>query len=431
MKTVAFCTLGCKVNQYETEAMTELFKEKNYIINDFEDISDIYVINTCTVTGMGDKKSRQMIRRAKSMNPDAVIAVVGCYSQVSHDEVKKIDGVSIILGTDERKNIVTYVEDYMSQGKSISKVGDIMKNHNFENLWITSYESRTRAFVKIEDGCNEFCSYCIIPYARGPVRSRDLEDIKKEVTALSENGFKEIVLTGIHLASYGKDMQDVSLIDAIRAVEGVDGIERIRLGSIEPRLLTEEFIKEISQMKKMCNHFHISLQSGCNATLKRMNRKYTSEDFFHSVNLLRKYFDNPAITTDIIVGFPGETGEEFKESLSFAKKLNLSEAHVFSYSNRKGTRADKMPNQISKKVKEERNKEMSSLCNDMHQAYVDEHLNKTYSVLFEQEIEKGVFEGHMTNYIKVVAHSDVDICHRILPVHITEHKDGVAYGEIV
>ena len=431
MKTVAFCTLGCKVNQYETEAMTELFKEKNYIINDFEDVSDIYVINTCTVTGMGDKKSRQMIRRAKSLNPDAVIAVVGCYSQVSRDEVEKIDGVSIILGTDERKNIVTYVEDYMSQGKAISRVGDIMKNHSFENLWITSYESRTRAFVKIEDGCNEFCSYCIIPYARGPVRSRDLEDIQKEVTALASNGFKEIVLTGIHLASYGKDMQDTSLIDAIRVVESVDGIERIRLGSVEPRLLTEEFIKEISEMKKMCNHFHISLQSGSDATLKRMNRKYTSDEFFHGVTLLRKYFDNPAITTDIIVGFPGETDEEFNESLSFAEKLNLSEAHVFSYSNRKGTRADKMPNQILKKVKEERNKKMSSLCDSMHKAYVNEHVGKTYSVLFEQETEKGVFEGHMTNYIKVVAKSEKDVCHKILPVRITEHKDGIAFGEIV
>lgn len=431
MKTVSFCTLGCKVNQYETEAMTELFKEKGYLINNFDEKSDIYVINTCTVTGTGDKKSRQMIRRAKSINPDAVIAVVGCYSQISPDEVKKIDGVNLILGTNERLSIVELVEQYMADGKSICEVGNIMKERTYEDLWISSYENRTRAFVKIEDGCNEFCTYCIIPYARGPIRSRPLESIYAEAKQLADNGFCEIVLTGIHLASYGKDTKDKSLIDAIRIVNGIDGIERIRLGSIEPRLLTEKFIKEISEMKKMCNHFHISLQSGCDATLQRMNRKYSADEFYESVVLLRKYFDNPAITTDIIVGFPGETEQEFCESMEFAKKISLSEAHVFSYSNRKGTKADKMPNRVTKAVKEERNRRMSELCRFMHEEYMNCFVGKTFPVLFERKLDDGSYEGHMTNYVKVHAPSFNDVSHKIIPVKIVSHNNGVAYGEIL
>lgn len=429
MKTVSFCTLGCKVNQYETEAMTELFKAKDYQINSFDEKSDIYVINTCTVTGTGDKKSRQMIRRARSLNPDAIIAVVGCYSQVSPDEVKKIDGVNLILGTNERRSIVELAEKCMADGENICEVGNIMKERTYEELWISSYENRTRAFVKIEDGCNEFCTYCIIPYARGPIRSRPVESIRTEALRLAENGFCEIVLTGIHLASYGKDTRDKSLIDAIRAVNGIDGIERIRLGSLEPRVLTEKFIKEISEMKKMCNHFHISLQSGCDATLERMNRKYSADEFYNSVALLRKYFDNPAITTDIIVGFPGETEEEFCESMDFAKKLALSEAHVFSYSNRKGTKADTMPGQVTKAVKEERNRRMTALCRAMHEEYMDSFVGKVCPVLFERRLDDGGYEGHMTNYVKVHADFDDDVSHRIVPVKIVSHKDGVARGE--
>lgn len=431
MKTVSFCTLGCKVNQYETEAMTELFKEKGYAIKNFNEKCDIYVINTCTVTGTGDKKSRQMIRRAKSLNPDAVIAVVGCYSQVSPDEVKKIDGVNLILGTNERRSIVALVEKYMADGESICEVGNIMKERTYEDLWISSYENRTRAFVKIEDGCNEFCTYCIIPYARGPIRSRSLNSIRAEAEQLAANGFCEIVLTGIHLASYGKDTKDKGLIDAIRAVNEVDGIERIRLGSIEPRLLTEDFIKEIADMKKMCNHFHISLQSGCDATLQRMNRKYGTDEFYESVSLLRKYFDNPAITTDIIVGFPGEDENEFCQSMEFAKKLSLSEAHVFSYSNRKGTKADTMPNQVPKAVKEERNRRMTELCRSMHEDYMNSFVGKICPVLFERKLDDGSYEGHMTNYVKVHANAEQDVSHKIISVKIISHKDGIAYGEIV
>ena len=431
MKTVGFCTLRCKVNQYETEAMIELFRESGYKINDFEGICDIYVINTCTVTGTGDKKSRQMIRRACTLNPNGIIVVAGCYSQVSPKEVEKIQGVSLVIGTNEKNNIVKLVEKYCNENnrQSVSCVGDIMKTRQYENMWITSYDSRARAFVKIEDGCNEFCTYCIIPYARGPIRSRKLSDIEKEVTTLSKNGFKEVVLTGIHIASYGKDTKDVSLIDVIRTVNKIDGIERIRLGSIEPRILTEDFISEISKMKKMCGHFHISLQSGCDETLKRMNRKYTTLEYFECVKNLRKYFDNPAITTDIMVGFPGETDDEFNQSISFMERVQFSEAHVFSYSNRKGTKADVMPNQIPKAIKEERNKKMSSLCKKMHEEYLDSFVGKVMPVLFERKINEDVYDGHLANYIQIMCKSKIDLTHKIVNVKITSHKNGIAYGE--
>lgn len=432
MSSVAFCTLGCKVNQYETEAMTELFKGAGYIINDFEDVSDVYVINTCTVTGTGDKKSRQMIRRAKHTNPDAIIAVVGCYSQVSPEEVAKIDGVNLILGTDDRGRIVELVEQCMAgDGDPVFAVGDIMKTRKYEQLWVTGYDDRTRAYVKIEDGCNEFCSYCIIPYARGPIRSRPVEDIVTEVTALAKSGFREVVLTGIHLASYGKERGDISLIDAISAVNGIDGIERIRLGSLEPRLLTESFVSQISAMPKVCDHFHISLQSGCDDTLKRMNRKYTAEQFYDGVCSLRKYYKNPAITTDIIVGFAGETEDEFEQSLAFARKVAFSEAHVFPYSIRKGTRAAKMPGQLPGDVKDDRAKRMSSLCNRLNVEYMDSFVGEVVSVLFEREVSDGLYEGHSTNYIRVNVPSDEDISHKILNVRITSHSGGVAMGEIV
>ena len=432
MRSVAFCTLGCKVNQYESEAMSEMFKGAGYVINDFEDISDVYVINTCTVTGTGDKKSRQMIRRAKHNNPDAIIAVVGCYSQVSPEEVAKIDGVNLILGTNDRSHIVELVEQCMeNDSEPIFAVGDIMKTRKYEQLWVTSYDDRTRAYVKIEDGCNEFCSYCIIPYARGPIRSRPVEDIAKEVAELAKSGFCEVVLTGIHLASYGKDRGDISLIDAIRAVHDIDGIERIRLGSLEPRLLTEDFVREIADMPKVCDHFHISLQSGCDDTLKRMNRKYTADDFYQGVCRLRKYYKNPAITTDIIVGFAGETEDEFEQSLDFVGKVSFSEAHVFPYSIRKGTKAAKMPGQLPGDVKDERAHRMGDMCRALHEEYMDSFVGETVSVLFERETEDGMYEGHTTNYIRVNVPSDTDISHKILNVKIKSHSRGVAMGEVV
>lgn len=429
MKSVSFCTLGCKVNQYETEAMTNLFSNAGYEIKDFGEKCDIYVINTCTVTSMGDRKSRQMIHRASKLNPNALIAVVGCYSQVSPEEVKKIDGVGLVLGTKERSRIVELCEKQIKETEQKVLVGDIMKQRKYEDMWVSSYSSKTRAFVKIEDGCTEFCTYCIIPYARGPVRSRELSSIVNEVKALSENGFSEIVLTGIHLASYGKDLKEYTLLDVIKAIAQIDGIKRIRLGSIEPRILTEDFIAEISKIDKMCNHFHIALQSGCDETLKRMNRKYTTAEYKNSVELVRKYFDNPAIATDIMVGFPGETEEEFKSSLNFAVELKLADAHVFAYSNRKGTKADKMENQVEKSVKEERSKKMISALKKTQKAYLEGYVGKSAEVLFEQEVKEGIYEGHMTNYVKVHIKSDEDLSGKFVNVKINSVKGDCLIAE--
>ena len=429
MNTVSFCTLGCKVNQYETEAMAKLFQNAGYEVREFDEKCDIYVINTCTVTSMGDRKSRQMIHRAAKQNPHALIAVVGCYSQVSPEEVKKIEGVGLVLGTKERSHIVELCEKQLNEAKQTVLVTDIMKQREYEDMWVSSYSSKTRAFVKIEDGCTEFCTYCIIPYARGPVRSRSMESIVKEVSALSQNGFTEIVLTGIHLASYGKDTKEHTLLDVIKAVAEVDGIRRVRLGSIEPRILTEDFISEISKIEKMCNHFHIALQSGCDETLKRMNRKYTTSEYRNSVKLVRKYFDNPAIATDIMVGFPGETEEEFKASLAFATELRLADAHVFAYSNRKGTKADKMENQVEKGVKERRSREMIAALKNTQKQYLEGYVGKTAEVLFEQEVKKGIFEGHMTNYVKVHMKSDEDLSGKFVNVNIVSVKGDCLIAE--
>ena len=429
MKSVSFYTLGCKVNQYETEAMTNLFKASGYEIREFDEKCDIYIINTCTVTSMGDRKSRQMIHRAVKQNPDAFVAVVGCYSQVSSEEVSKIPGVSLVLGTAERSRIVELCEEQIDKEKQRVLVDDIMKKREYEDMWVSSYSSKTRAFVKIEDGCTEFCTYCIIPYARGPVRSRSIDSIVREVTALSENGFSEIVLTGIHLASYGKDNKEFTLLDVIKEVSKVAGIKRVRLGSIEPRILTEEFIREIAGIEKMCNHFHIALQSGCDETLRRMNRKYTTEEYAQSVRLIRKYFDNPAIATDIMVGFPGETEEEFASSLKFATELRLADAHVFAYSNRKGTKADKMDNQVAKDVKEKRSRKMIAALKKTQKEYLEGYVGKRAGVLFEQETEPGVYEGHMTNYVKVHMKSDTDLSGKIVDVNLKSVKGDCIIAE--
>lgn len=430
MKTVAFCTLGCKVNQYETEAMSELFKSKGYTLKKFEEKSDIYIINTCTVTATGDKKSRQMIRRALHTNPDAIIAVAGCYAQVAPEEVAKIDGVSLIIGTNKKREIADIIEDYIKTQEKKTVIEDILKDKEYKEMQISSYEERTRAFVKIEDGCNQFCSYCIIPYARGPVRSRTIENICAEISKLAENGFKEVVLTGINISSYGMD-NGSNLAEVIKNVTQISGIERIRLGSIEPRVLTEDFIQRISKITKLCNHFHISLQSGCNETLKRMNRKYTTEECLECIENLRRYFDNPAITADVIAGFPGETDEEFEKTIAFLKTVKFSEAHIFAYSNRKGTRADTMPGQLDKATKEARSKKMTELCLETQKEYMTNLVGKTAEVLFEREVNKGIFEGYMTNYVKVRVHSKTDISHKILPVKLTDTGVDFLMGELI
>ncbi len=429
-KTVAFHTLGCKVNQYETEAMAELFADAGFTVVPFDSVADVYVINTCTVTGMSDRKSRQMIHRAKALNPDAVIAVAGCYSQVSPQDVKDT-GAHVIVGNENKAKIVQLVTDAL-KGMENSDVSDIMKARTFEDMHISSFGEKTRAFVKIEDGCNSFCSYCIIPYARGPVRSRPLESIIDEVSALAKNGFSEVVLTGIHIASYGLDIPDeqINLGDVIKSVHEIDGIERIRLGSIEPRILTEDFVKKLASLPKVCNHFHISVQSGCDETLSRMNRKYDTALFRQVVKNIRKYIPDSAITTDIMVGFPGETEEEFEKSLAFLKDIAFAEAHVFAYSNRPGTRADKFDGQVKRKEKSRRAAIMAAAADECKENFLTGFVGRTVSVLFEQEVADGVYEGHTSNYITVHILSDKNIARQYADVTIDRIENGIAYGTL-
>ncbi len=431
MRKISFCTLGCKVNQYETEAIIKLFKDRGYEIADFDEICDIYLINTCTVTAMGERKSRQMIHRAHAKNPDALIVVMGCYSQVSPEAVARIEGVGLVLGTSERALAPDMVEQYFENKLKAQKINDIMKKKDYEELWISSYEEKTRAFVKIEDGCTEFCSYCIIPYARGPVRSREPESIRREVEALAESGYREIVLTGIHIGSYGRDLDGLSLIDAVKAAHSAEKIKRIRLGSVEPRILSKAFIEELRKLPKVCEHFHISLQSGCEKTLNAMNRKYTLDQYREAVNNLRLAYNNPAITTDIIAGFPGESEKNFKESLDFMKEINFSEAHIFPYSPRKGTKAAQMDGQLDRKTKNARAKEMIAVSKILHREYMERHIGIETEVLFERCIGNNIYEGHMANYITVRAYSDEDISHKFADVRLISIKDGHAIGEII
>ena len=429
MKKAAFYTLGCKVNQYETEAMTELFKKKNYEIVDFSESADVYVINTCSVTNIGDRKSRQMIRRAKKTNPNAVIAVTGCYAQTAPDEVLSIEGVNLVIGTKERASIVERVED-LTTGSSVNGVGDIMTNHEFEELRINSYEGRTRAYIKIQEGCNQFCSYCIIPYARGPVRSRREESVLDEVRELVKNGFSEIILVGIHVASYGADLGDTSLADLILKVDKIEGVKRIRLSSIEPMTLNHDFIEKISKSKKLCRHFHISLQSGCDATLKRMNRKYTTAEFAGIVKGLREAFEGAAITTDIMVGFPGETDEEFSETLKFIDEIKFADAHVFQYSRRRGTPAAKRPDQIAPEIKEKRSREVIERTKKHRDEFLSGFIGKTMPVLFERRVKSGEYEGKTDNYITVRVKSSGELDGQICDVIMENYENGVMKGTL-
>lgn len=429
MKKIAFQTLGCKVNQYETEAMITLFKNEGYEICDFNDICDIYVINTCAVTSMGERKSRQMIHRAHKINPDAFICVVGCYSQTNPEKVASIEGVNLVIGTKDRDKIVKLIKDKTNKEKLVN-VYDILKERSFENLFITSYEDKTRAFVKIEDGCTEFCSYCIIPYARGPVRSRDIDSIIDEVKTLGDNGYEEIVLTGIHLASYGRDLKDVTLIDVIKQCAKVEKIKRIRLGSIEPRIITKEFVEVIKSEPKLCEHFHISLQSGCDKTLKAMNRKYTTEEYEKSVKLLKDAFGNCAITTDIITGFPGETDEDFNISLEFMKKIGFFEAHIFPYSEREGTKAVLLDGKVEKSVREKRAKIMIEKAKEQKEAFLKSFVGSVQEVLFERNTKDDIYEGHMSNYIKVKVKSPSDISRKMINVKITDYTGDYLIGDL-
>ena len=433
MRTVAFHTLGCKVNQYETEAMEELFEKNNYSIVNENDIADIYVINTCTVTNLSDRKSRQFIRKAKRLNKNGVIAVVGCYSQVSPSEVEKIDGVDVIIGTSDRRRIVELCERAMDTNEIINVVQNIKTYKKFEKIDIDDIKSKTRAYIKIQDGCNQFCSYCIIPYARGPIRSRAIDDIIEETKKLSHAGFKEVILTGIHVASYGKDLKNIQLIDIIEQIGNIDGIERIRLSSVEPTLINEEFMKSIARVGKVCDHFHLSLQSGSNSVLKRMNRKYTSEIYKEKVELIRKYMPDAGITTDIIVGFPGETDEEFKETCDFVNEIKFSRIHVFKYSPRKGTPAAKYPDQIDGNVKNERSDKLIELGNKLAFEFMNRFKDRNLDVLFEEANKNNIdlHEGYTTNYIRVAANSNISIIGEIKSTRIVDIQNDLLIGEIL
>lgn len=432
MKKVGFHTLGCKVNQYETQAMIEMFKKAGYEVVDFEQFADIYVINTCTVTSFGDKKSRQVIRRAQRSNPEAIIAVVGCYSQISPEEVEKIEGVDVIAGTGERAKIVQLIES-ADKAKKVRSVTDIMKQREFEETGFITYSERTRAFIKIQEGCDSFCSYCIIPYARGPVRSRSKEGILNEVESLGDNGFKEIVLTGIHLTSYGKDIKNTSLIEIVEEINHIPSIQRIRLGSLEPNFVTEESIAKIKSIQKLCPHFHISLQSGSDSVLRRMNRKYTAKEYRDKVEMLRAHIPDVSVTTDIMVGFPGETGEEFKETYDFLESLSLSKTHVFKYSPRKGTPAASYPNQVDFKTKEERSNLLLKLSNKKETEFCSKFVGRVMEVLFEQEsdFQKGYLEGHTGNFIRVAAKAGENILGEFGQVKLARVEKDLIIGDCI
>ena len=433
MKKVAFYTLGCKVNQYETEAMLEMFEKEGYIQVDSEEFADVYVINTCTVTHMSDRKSRQYIRRMKKKNPDAIIAVVGCYSQVSPEEILEIEEVNLVMGTNERRQIVEEIKKIDSSQKA-STVDDIMKVRAFEEIEISQSNGRTRAFMKIQDGCDRFCSYCIIPYARGgKVRSRNKESILEEVQKLASNGYKEIVLTGIHVASYGKDLKDeqMTLLSVIKEINEVEEIERIRLSSVEPVLFTDEFVNEVSKMPKVCPHYHLSLQSGCDETLKRMNRRYTTTEYKEIVDRLRENIPNVAITTDVIVGFPGETNDEFNKTYEFLRDIELSQMHIFKYSPRKGTPAATMDNQIDPQMKQFRSDKLLNLNKENFNKFASKFVGQELDVLFEQSVEKNRYEGLTSNYIRVVVETDKDIQGQILKTKILDVKNEYVEGVLV
>ena len=420
-KKAALHNLGCKVNAYETEAMQEMLEKAGYEIVPFKEGADVYVINTCTVTNIADRKSRQMLHRARKMNPDAVVVAAGCYVQ-AQDGKGQDPCIDIVLGNNHKKDLVRILDEYAAKRASAAEIEDISRTREYESLHLTKPGDHTRAYIKVQDGCNQFCTYCIIPYARGRVRSRVMEEVLREVRELAEGGYKEVVLTGIHLSSYGIDFdRERHLLELIRAVHEVDGIERIRLGSLEPGIITEEFARELSRIPEICPHFHLSLQSGCDATLKRMNRRYSSAEYAEKCRILRKYFDDPALTTDVIVGFPGETEEEFRASYDFVDSIDFYETHIFKYSRRSGTKAAVMPDQVSEQVKAERSAVMIGLGERKSAAYEKRYVGRGVEVLVEEDaIVDGrcVQVGHTKEYIKVALESNEDLKNRIVKVRI-------------
>ena len=394
-RKVAFLTLGCKVNQYETDAMEEILEKKGYEIVGFKEMADVYIINTCSVTNMADRKSRQMIHRAKKNNPDAVIVAAGCYVQAAEKEMAEKSMADILVGNNKKKDIAQILEEYFAvkeEEQSVPVISDVLDiNHTkeYENMTFHKVNEHTRAYIKIQDGCNQFCSYCIIPYTRGRIRSKNPEEVIAEVKNLAAQGYKEIVLTGIHLSSYGKDLEDnITLLDVIKRIQQVEAVKRIRLGSLEPRIITEEFVRELKQCDKVCPHFHLSLQSGCDETLKRMNRKYTTEEYEAALTILRKYYEHPALTTDVIAGFVGETEEEFEKTRAYLEKINLYEMHIFKYSVREGTRAQKMSGHVPEQVKTERSDILLAMARFHKSEFEKWYIGRKEKVLLEEIIEK-------------------------------------------
>lgn len=420
---IAFLTLGCKVNSYETEAMQALFVEAGAQLVDFSEIADIYVVNTCSVTNMADRKSRQMLHKAKKKNPNALVVAAGCYAQTADETAMKETGIDVVIGNNQKKKIVEIISSHMA-GMENRRL-EIGKETEYENLSLATRVEHTRAYIKIQDGCNQFCSYCIIPYARGRIRSRKEEDILLEVNRLAKAGYQEIVLTGIHLSSYGRPTEEgrEPLLELIGKLNEIEGIKRIRLGSLEPRIITEDFVKTLCNYKKVCPHFHLSLQSGSDSVLKRMNRKYTTKEYADSVEILKKYYKTPAITTDIIVGFPQETEEEFLETLDFAQKIGFSKIHVFKYSRRKGTVADKMSGQVSEQVKTERSDRLMALEVQLGENYRKQFLHSLEQVLFEESIVldgQNCQIGYNERYIRIAVKTEQDLSNQIKQVKVTE-----------
>ena len=421
MRKAALHNLGCKVNAYETEAMQEMLEQNGYEIVPFAEGADVYVINTCTVTNMADRKSRQMLHRARKMNPNAVVVAAGCYVQAQG--AKADDCIDIIIGNNKKKDLIAILDEHFAKIEEKEpqvELIDIAHTHEYEEMRVSRQAEHTRANVKVQDGCNQFCSYCIIPYARGRVRSRKMEDVLAEVHTLASNGYQEIVLTGIHLTSYGIDTGE-NLLELIRAVHQVEGILRIRLGSLEPRIITREFAEGIAALPKMCPHFHLSLQSGCNTTLKRMNRRYTAEEYYEKCELLREVFDHPALTTDVIVGFPGETEEEFRESKAFLEKVNFYETHIFKYSRRQGTKAAEMKDQVPEPVKTERSNQLIALGKVNKKAFEDRLIGQTVEVLMEEEIQRDSETwqiGHTREYVKVGRKTEENLANQLINVEI-------------
>lgn len=423
MKKAALHNLGCKVNAYETEAMQEMLEQAGYEIVPFKEGADVYVINTCTVTNIADRKSRQMLHRARKLNPEAVVVAAGCYVQTQGE--REIDPcIDIVIGNNHKKDLVRILREYEENREKdrAGEIADINMTKEYESLHLTRTGEHTRAYIKVQDGCNQFCTYCIIPYARGRVRSREMQDVEQEVRTLAGNGYQEVVLTGIHLSSYGIDFDGRRhLLELIRAVHEIEGIRRIRLGSLEPGIVTEEFAEALASMPKICPHFHLSLQSGCDAVLKRMNRKYTSGEYYEKCRILRKYFDAPALTTDVIVGFPGETEAEFQESYDFVDKVDFYETHIFKYSKREGTKAASMPDQVDEQIKAQRSARLIELGEKKRKAYEKNFIGRTVEVLVEEDAVidgKNVQTGHTKEYIKIALDSEENLRNCIVNVQI-------------